>query len=170
MNLYAAGDIRLDAMTERFRCRGVRLCLLILFLNLGCDPGVRYTPKGWVQNGHRRWVYQNEHLRALLVARPGGLVMSKSLIPEPEIQNLATQPLLFERVTITAEGRTYVGQFGSGNRVDVRTVNVGETKRMPMFFMFDDPMPQAFGKRFRMIVAYRVGNGDLKELTLDFSR
>lgn len=101
---------------------------------------------------------------------PGNLIGTKSMTPEPEVENLRSHPLIFEGVTITAGEKTYVGQFGGGNRLDVRTVSVGQTKRLPMYFNFDQPIAEALGRRFRMSISYRVGKSDSKELTFDFSR
>jgi hypothetical protein len=150
---------------------GARITLLLVtaVVTLGCDPGVRYLPRQWVAERPHRWKFENEDFRAVMFA-PGNLIGAKSMTPEPEVENLRDQPLVFERATISTGEKTYVGHFGAGNRVDVRTVGVGEIKRVPMYFNFDQPIADALGNRFLMLISYRVGDGDSNELMFEFAR
>jgi hypothetical protein len=150
--------------------RWFALCFLLsVGLVSGCDPGVRYVPQEWSSAGDHLWTYQNDDLSAKLIT-PGGIVWSTSFVLEPEITNLRSQRLVFETVTINAREKTYSGEFGGANRLEVRTVDAGETKRIPIYFFdLDSGIAEALGDRFNLVVTYQVGD-DQRELSFEFVR
>ena len=101
---------------------------------------------------------------------PGNLIGMKSLVPEPDVHSRTSEPIVFESAKILTRSAGYNGTFGGGDRVDVRTVPAGQTKRIPIYFEFDKPIADALGAEFTLVMRYRVGTSAAKEVSTAFSR
>lgn len=139
-----------------------------LMLAVGCDHGVTYVPIGWTRVAEHKWSFENQDLHATMISQTM-FTSSRWLVPEPEISNSTQANIVFESATIHTQSGTHWGEFGQENKLTRRTVRPGETKRVPMYFSFETPVPNAVGARFTLEVIYRVGPEE-KRIVSEFRR
>ena len=143
------------------------LCLLVL---VGCDPGYhyRFTNAQRSSDGWYRIATGDLEVRTLGL---GGLVHSSWLAPELEIKNKASDIFIIESVKLSTQGRSFTCYFSSDNDIKWRSVQAGETKRIPISVDFKESLYKVLGEQIVLEIEYRIGQASpLQAIELNFER
>lgn len=152
-----------------FAAKACLFALPLLLLSSGCDAGYSYRPDGWsISNGGHEWTKVDDGV-SFLTWGIGGLVGSEDIIPEFEIRNATTTPVIVESAVLLARGKIYDAQLPGKGELQWRTVLPGEVKRITLYWHLEEVALKSMGEKPEIDLRVRRGV-KLDTMKIKFSR
>ena len=133
----------------------VILAMFVAFLNIACDPAIRYSPRDWTKSDEHRFS-KTVGLIDIQITDVGGIIGNDHLIPEVTVHNRAKSSAVIESATLKANGSEYValplGEAGW------QIILPSETRKITLDWELGKPLYDVLKDPVEIHLIIRVGN------------
>ena len=130
------------------------LSLLAALLSSACDPGIDYSPKDWSNANEYNFIRKFGPID-LEIARVGGFIGSRSMMPAVVIHNHAKSPAVIERAILKANGLEYAAQ-SSGKGWE--PVPPDSARHTVLYWTFDKTIEEILKDPVEITLTIKIGD------------
>jgi hypothetical protein len=85
------------------------------------------------------------------------------------VRNETNLPLILESAQLLTDSGVYLGEFPRGGELKWRTVEAGETARIPVSWQCDGGPMSLLGETPSLVLRFRIGN-ELRRVEIEYGR